>query len=130
MTAFVPGKHRIHDKYEQKYFYTIRINQITFTYGERKKEWPNFYGIFSQNLPISAAFTAILKMKLPQCDAIGVRTPPGQRYCSEIRTKIPYALSHDLFTETISTGFKLRDSVFMEMNILPYNTLTCRMQAI
>ena len=30
-----------------------------------------------KNLPISAAFTAILKMKLPQCNAIGVRTPPG-----------------------------------------------------
>ena len=61
----------------KKYFYTFRINQITFTYGERKKERPNFYGMFSQNLPISAAFTAILKMKLPQCNAIGVRTPPG-----------------------------------------------------
>ena len=31
---------------------TFKINQITFTYGERKKEWPNFYGMFSQNLPI------------------------------------------------------------------------------
>ena len=61
----------------KKYFYTFRINQITFTYGERKKERPNFYGMFSQNLPNSAAFTAILKMKLPQCNAIGVRTPPG-----------------------------------------------------
>ena len=61
----------------KKYFYTFRINQITFTYGERKKERPNFYGMFSQNLPNSAAFTAILKMKLPQCNAIGVRTPPA-----------------------------------------------------
>ena len=61
----------------KKYFYTFRINQITFTYGERKKERPNFYGMFSQNLPNSAAFTAILKMKLPQCNAIGVRTPLG-----------------------------------------------------
>ena len=61
----------------KKYFYTFRINQITFTYGERKKERPNFYGMFSQNLPNSAAFTAILKMKLPQCNAIGVRAPPG-----------------------------------------------------
>ena len=25
----------------------------------------------------SAAFTAILKLKLPQCNAIEVRTPPG-----------------------------------------------------
>ena len=45
----------------KKYFYTFRINQITFTYGERKKEWPNFYGMFRQNLPNSAVFTAILK---------------------------------------------------------------------
>ena len=59
----------------KKYFYTFRINQVI--YGERKKERPNFYGMFSQNLPISAAFTAILKIKLPQCNAIGVRTPPG-----------------------------------------------------
>ena len=62
------------------YFYTFRINQVTFTYGERKKERPNFYKMFSQNLPISAAFTAILKMKLPQCKAIGVRTPPECTY--------------------------------------------------
>ena len=41
-----------------------------------KKERPNFYGMFSQNLPNSAALTAILKLKLPQCNAIGVRTPP------------------------------------------------------
>ena len=31
---------------------TFKINQITFTKGERKKEWSNFYGMFSQNLPI------------------------------------------------------------------------------
>ena len=61
----------------KKYFYTFRINQITFTYGERKKERPNFYGMFSQNLPISAAFSAILKTKLSQSNSIGVRTPPG-----------------------------------------------------
>ena len=64
----------------KKYFYTFRINQVIFTYGERKKERPNFYRIFSQNLPISAAFTAILKMKLPQCKAIGVRTPPATKW--------------------------------------------------
>ena len=62
----------------KKYFYTFRINQITFVCGERKKERPNFNGIISQNLPKSAAFTALLKMKLPQCNAIGVRTPPSQ----------------------------------------------------
>ena len=61
----------------KKYFYTFRINQITFTYGERKKERPTFYEMFSQNLPNSAAFTAIWKLKLPQCNAIGVGTPPG-----------------------------------------------------
>ena len=74
---YILENHRIRDKYVQKYFYTFRINQVTFTYGERKKELFNFYGMFSQSLPISAAFTAILKMKLPQCNAIGVRTPPG-----------------------------------------------------
>ena len=58
----------------KRYFYTFEINQSTFTYGEGKKERPDFYGMFSQSLPISAAF--ILKMKLPQCNAIGVRTPP------------------------------------------------------
>ena len=42
--------------------------------GEKAR--PNFYRMFSQNLPISAAFTAILKIKLPQCKAIGVCTPP------------------------------------------------------
>ena len=52
---------------------------MTFTQGERKKKRPNFYGMFSQNLPNSAAFTAILKMKLPHCNAIGVRAPP-KRY--------------------------------------------------
>ena len=64
----------------KKYFYTFRINHSTFTYGESNEERPNFYGMFSQSLPISAAFTAILKMKLPQCNAIGVRTPPGLRF--------------------------------------------------
>ena len=29
---------------------TFKINQVKFTYGERKKEWSNFYGMFSQNL--------------------------------------------------------------------------------
>ena len=66
----------------KRYFYTFRINQITSTYGERKKERPNFYGMFRQSLLNSAAFTAILKMKLPQCNAIGVRTPPGRQHFS------------------------------------------------
>ena len=61
----------------KKYFYTFTINKIIFTNGERKKERPNFYGMFSQNLPISTAFIAILEMELPQCNVIGVRTPPG-----------------------------------------------------
>ena len=61
----------------EKYFYKLRINQITFIYGEREKERPNFYGMFRQNLPNSATLTAILKMKLPQCNAIGLRTPPA-----------------------------------------------------
>ena len=61
----------------KKYFYTFTINKIIFTNGEREKERPNFYGMFSQNLPISTAFIAILEMELPQCNAIGVRAPPG-----------------------------------------------------
>ena len=59
----------------KKYFYTFRINQVIFTYGEKKKQRPNFYGMFSQNV----AFTAILKMKLPWCNVIGVCTPPDWR---------------------------------------------------
>ena len=61
---------------DKKYCYTFRINQITFTYGERKKQRPNFYGMVGQNLPIFAAFTAILKISRPQCNVVGVRTPP------------------------------------------------------
>ena len=63
----------------KKYFYTFRINKITFTNSERRKELLNFYGMFGKNLPISAAFIAILKMELPQCNAIGVRTPPDSQ---------------------------------------------------
>ena len=66
MIAFVLENYRIRDKYVYIYIYkkkkqihTFRINQITFTYGEGKKEWPNFYEMFGQNLPISAAFTDI-----------------------------------------------------------------------
>ena len=65
----------------KKYFYTFRINQITFTYGERKKERPIFYGMFSQNLPISATFIAILKVTLTQFKTIGVRTPQRCKRC-------------------------------------------------
>ena len=54
--------------------YTFRIDQIPFTYGERKKERLNFPRIFSLNLLISAAFTTILKMKPTQCNAIRVHT--------------------------------------------------------
>ena len=54
--------------------YTFRIDQIPFTYGERKKEQLNFPRICSQNLLISAAFTTILKMKPTQCNAIRVHT--------------------------------------------------------
>ena len=77
--AFVLENHTIRDKYSQKI-----LLHIQNTYGERKKERPNFYGMFRQNLPNSAAFTAILKMKLPQCDAIGVHTPPGLSH--EVKT--------------------------------------------
>ena len=56
----------------KKYFYTFRINKITFTNSERRKELLNFYGMFGKNLPISAAFITIL-------NAIGVRTPPDSQ---------------------------------------------------
>ena len=64
MIAFVLENHRIRDKYvqkkkKQKQIHTFRINQITFTYGGGKKERANFYGMFGQILPISAAFTDI-----------------------------------------------------------------------
>ena len=79
MIAFVFENHRIRDNTYKKYFYTFTINKIIFTNGERKKERPNFFGMFSQNLPISTAFIAILEMELPQCNAIGVRTPPDPK---------------------------------------------------
>ena len=77
----------------KKHFYTFRINQITFIYGERKKERSKFYGMSSQNLPISAAFTTILKMKLPQCNAIGVCIPPV-RQPSLYQTLLDHVTSH------------------------------------
>ena len=49
----------------KKLFYTFRINQIKFTYGKRKKERINFCRMFRQILPISAAFTATMKITLP-----------------------------------------------------------------
>ena len=49
----------------KKLFYTFRINQIKFTYGKRKKERINFCRKFRQILPISAAFTATMKITLP-----------------------------------------------------------------
>ena len=47
----------------KNYFYTFRINRISCTYGQRKEKRPNPYGMFSQNLPISVAFSAILKKR-------------------------------------------------------------------
>ena len=63
MLTFVLENHRIRDKYVQKILYTFSTNKIIFTNGERKKERPNFLGMFSQNLPISLAFIVILKME-------------------------------------------------------------------
>ena len=71
----------------KKYFYTFTINKIIFTNGERKKERSNFYGMFSQNVPISNAFIAILEMELPQCSAIGVRTPPAMPQSEKSKRK-------------------------------------------
>ena len=70
----------------KKYFYTFRINKITFTNSERRKELLNFYGMFGKNLPISAAFIAIL-------NAIGVRTPPDSQMSGKcISGKQPFYL--------------------------------------
>ena len=38
------------------------INQSTLIYGERKKERSNFYGMFSQSLPISIHLGAVTPM--------------------------------------------------------------------
>ena len=102
--AFVLENHRIRYKYVQKYFYTFTINKIIFTNGERKKERPNFYGMFSQNVPISNAFIAILEMELPQCNAIGVRTRPAmpqsekskQKNCRFVEIKNVLSLSQNV----------------------------------
>ena len=101
----------------KKYFYTFRINQIIFSYGGRKKERPNFYGMFSQNLPNSAALTAILKMKLPQCNAIGVRTPPDYDQTTESERR---QLSH------ITNGYEatLTSSVPVQRSIATMSS-TC-----
>ena len=55
--------------------------KYTFTFSKRKRKRLNFYGMFSQNLSISAAFDATLKITLPQWKAIGVYTLPGF-YCT------------------------------------------------
>ena len=73
-----------------KYFYTFRIYQIKFAYSERKKKQPNFYGIFSQTLPISTSFTTILKIMLSQLNA---RTPPGFGQNDKISSSDPTALT-------------------------------------
>ena len=100
----------------KKYFYTFRITQITFTYGERKTERPNFYEMFSQNLPNFAAFTAIFKVKLPQCYAIGVRTPPGLSYP---RTRISMSMAQlvILFTLNLAPTMKLRSGGLISVQV-------------
>lgn len=52
----------------------------------KKKERPNFCGIFLQNLLISTDFTATIKVTLPLCNGIGVRPLPGLRTCCEQNT--------------------------------------------
>ena len=54
---------------------------------ERKRNGLPFTECFSQNLPISVAFTAILKIKFPHCNAIGVHTPPGTVFPAKKGTK-------------------------------------------
>ena len=97
MIAFVLENHRIRDKYVQKILLHIQNKSGYIYLWWRKKERPNFDRMFSQNLPISAAFIAILKMKLSQCKAIGVRTPPGVRRTSPFRLQIFRLVSRDFW---------------------------------
>ena len=83
MIAFVHENHRIRDKYVQKkqkkkQIHTFRINQITFTYGEGKKERPNFTKC-SVKICRFLPLLPTLKMKPLQCNAIGVCTPSARR---------------------------------------------------
>ena len=63
-------KHRTRDKYVQKILLHIQ-NKSSYIFPWWKEKGT------ALNLPNSAAFTAILKLKLPQCNAIGMSTPPG-----------------------------------------------------
>ena len=63
MIAFVLENHKIRDKYVQKLLLHIQ-NKSNFLYlWSKEKKRPNPYGMFSQNLPISVAFSAILKKR-------------------------------------------------------------------
>ena len=124
MIAFDLENHRIREKYVKKYFYTFRINQVIFIYGERKKERRNFYGMFSQNLLISAAFTAILKMKLPQCNAIGVRTPPVREgICGFPGAKIVRCEAKNNSSASDIRKLVFYRGILQEKNILAFVTL-------
>ena len=76
--AFVLQNHRIRDKYVRKILLQIQ-NKSNYIYlwWKGKGTASLFYGMFRQNLRNSAALVAVLKMKLPQCNVIGLRTPPA-----------------------------------------------------
>ena len=53
-----------------KYFNTFKISQISFTYGEGKRNSLTF-----TECSVNSACTAILKITQPQCNVIRVHTP-------------------------------------------------------
>ena len=119
--AFVPKNRWIRDTCESE-LHTVRINQITLAYGEKKKERPNFCGIFLQNLLISTDFTATIKVTLPLCNGIGVRPLPGLRTCCEQNT------SHclDRLTSLAITRTNTTTFLIMETFILTFICLIQR----
>ena len=108
----------------EKCFYTFRIHKIILTYGKRKKKRPNSYGMFNQNLPISAAFPAILKITRPQCNAIGVRKPSVFKQIIRKFTFHGYfwfARNVSLITKWISTNVSKRVILFQGLKSNFYN---------
>ena len=80
--------------------------------------------MFSQNLLISAAFTAILKMKLPQCNAIGVRTPPVREgICGFPGAKIVRCEAKNNSSASDIRKLVFYRGILQEKNILAFVTL-------
>ena len=61
----------------KKYFYTFRINQITFTYGERKKNGLTFTECSVKICRFLLLSLPYWKMKLPQCNIIFSNISPA-----------------------------------------------------